>query len=178
MRKKGIKRTYHVSREGAKSTLVLDVELSVSNQFTAATAGLGGRKRHVSKLSLTIKDLNGFRELDGGSEGSSVTEITIHGHLEGRIGGVGDLDGLEGHGRVVEDKLGNLGQDDKEGQRHSDGNSQDGHDGAEVPVLAALVEGAGGGLGDLVILFELLIVFITFIVWEVAIPVSGSTIGV
>lgn len=152
--------------------------MSVSNQFTAATAGLGGRKSHVSKLSLTIKDLNGFRELDGGSEGSSVTEVTVHGHLEGSVGRVGDLDGLEAHGRVVEDKLGNLGQDDKEGKRHSNGNSQDGHDGAEVPVLAALVERAGGGLGDLVILFELLIVFITFVVWEVAIPVSGSTIGV
>lgn len=130
---------------------------------------------HGAEQLLFVVDLNGFRELDGGREGSSVTKGTLHRHCERGVGGLGDLNVVEGHGRVVQDELGHLGQNNEKGDGNTNGESDDCHDGAEDPVFAALIEGAGGGLGDLIVLFELVVVFVALVVGEVLDPVRGST---
>lgn len=141
-----------------------------------AAAGLGLVEGHGAEQLLFIVDLNGFGELDGGREGSSVAKDTLHRHRESGVGGLGDLNMGEGHGRVVQDELGHLGQNNEKGDGNANGESDDCHDGAEDPVFAALVEGAGSGLGDLIVLFELVVVFIALVVGEVLNPVRGSTI--
>lgn len=130
---------------------------------------------HGAEQLLFVVDLDWFRKLDSGREGSSVAKLTHHRHLEGGVGGLGDPNVVERHGRVVQDDLGHLGQNDEKGNRDSNGNSDDCHDGAKDPIFAALVEGAVGRLCDLIVFFELLVVFVALVVGEVLNPVRGST---
>lgn len=170
-RKKG---AYHISREASEGGLIGNAEGSISNQVTATATGLGIGQVHGAEQGLPVEDLDGFGELDVSGEGTGVGELTVHGHGHAGVGGVGDLDGFEAHVGVVEDGLGHLREDDKKTDGYSDGDNDDSEDGAEDPVLAPLVEGAGGWLVHLIVLFELLVVFFAFIIRKLLDLVGGS----
>lgn len=140
-------------------------------QSAAATTGLGVREGHRAEQLVVVIDLDRLWEFDSCGEGSSVAQGTIHGHIKRGVCWVGDLDAVEAHGRVVKNDLGDLGQDHKECEGYADCKCDDGHDGAEDPVLATLIEWLSLGLRYFIVLVKLMVVFVALVVWKVLNPV-------